>query len=549
MVSRKDFVRGTLLSLLGAPGLVQAGMGNLVQGGMKPADLTLEDIKAVEKLGGFSLTDAERKEVLAEVKGYRAGYESVRKLPINYQTDPALTFHPLGASSDPKAKYAAKLSTPRRKSIKGLSNEDIGFSSLAELGHWLRTRQITSETLTKLYLERLKKYGPALLCVVTLTEEHALKQARQADKEIAAGKYRGPLHGIPYGAKDLFATKNILTTWGAAPYKDYMPDFDAAVIERLDAAGAVLVAKLTMGALANGDVWFGGTTKNPWNPKQGSSGSSAGSASATAAGLVAFSLGTETLGSICSPSVRCRTTGLRPTFGRVSRFGAMALSFTMDKIGPICREVEDCAVVFSVIAGRDDRDDSTVSRAFNYSARKDLKGLKIGYTPDVKATDPWIAKLKELGAEVSPVKFTPINDALISILYVECGSAFDEFTRSEKINDLKNSDWPNLFRASRFIPAVEYLQAMRARTLLMHQFEKEFGTLDAYISNDISPTLFHTNLTGHPQIVVPQGDDGKGNSRAKSITGRLYREDTLCQIARLTQEAGDFHFRRPTLAG
>jgi Asp-tRNA(Asn)/Glu-tRNA(Gln) amidotransferase A subunit family amidase len=549
MVSRKDFVRNSLLGLLGAPIVAHASLVGAPNpaAAQSAADITVEDLKALERIAGITLTDDERKAILQEVKGYRGGYEVVRKAPITYQTDPPTPFHPLGASSDPNAKYSARVSAPRRRSLKGLTPEDIAFASLVELSHWVKTKQITSVELTDLYLSRLKKYGPGLECVVTLTEDLARKQAKQADQEIAAGRYRGPLHGIPYGLKDLFATKGIRTTWGAAPYQDYVPDFDAAVVEKLNAAGAVLVAKTTLGALANGDVWFGGVTKNPWNPKQGSSGSSAGSASATAAGLVGFSIGTETLGSICSPSVRCRTTGLRPTFGRVSRFGGMELSYTMDKAGPICREVEDCALVLSIIGGRDDRDDATVSRKFNYQPRRDLKGLKIGHTSEVKADDPFLAILKAQGAEIRPVSFKPVSNALVGILYVECGSAFDEFTRTEKIKGLKNSDWPELFRASRFIPAVEYLQMQRARTLLMHQFEAELGDLDAFISEGIAPTIVHTNLTGHPQIIVPQGDDGKGNSRAKSITGRLYREDQLCQIARIAQNAGPFHLERPKL--
>ena len=544
MLSRKDFVTTALLSLSAAA--LPAGMARPTETANE--DITLDDLKSVEKIGGFSLTDEERKDVLSDVRNYRASFDGYRKLPITYQTEPSMVFTPLGGGSRPKAKYSARASGTRiRRS--DLSDSQIAFLSLRELAHLIQSRQITSVELTEIYLKRLKKFGSELLNVITLTESHALAQAHRADAEIAEGRYRGPLHGVPYGIKDLFATKGILTTWGAEPYRDYVPDFDAAVVERLDKAGAVMVAKLSMGALAMDNIWFGGPTKNPWNTKQGSSGSSAGSASATAAGLVGFSIGTETLGSIISPSVRCRVSGLRPTFGRVSRYGGMALSFTMDKVGPICREVEDCALVLAAIAGADSRDPSAVDRTFRYSPRKDLKGLKVGYYVDGK--DDSLKKhavaeaLRKAGATVVPVTFAPVPDGVTNVLDAEYGSAFDEFTRGDKIDHLHNSEWPHYFRVSRFLPAVEYLQAHRARTLLMQTFEKEFGDLDAFIAQDVSPTLVHTNLTGHPQIVVPQGDDGKGNSRAISITGRLYEEAKLIQIARAAQEGGNFHHLHP----
>jgi Asp-tRNA(Asn)/Glu-tRNA(Gln) amidotransferase A subunit family amidase len=543
MLSRKDFVTTALLSLSAAA--LPAGLPRAVE---PASEITLDDLKAFEKIGGFSLSDEERKDVLTDVRNYRTSYEGYRKLPISYQTEPSLVFMPLGGGSRPKAKYLARASATKL-SRAGLSDTQIAFLSLRELAHLVRTRQISSVELTELYLKRLKKHGPGLLNVITMTEEHALRQARQADAEIAGGKYRGPLHGVPYGIKDLFATKGILTTWGAEPYKDYVPDFDSAVVERLDRAGAVMVAKLSMGALAMDNVWFGGPTKNPWNTKQGSSGSSAGSASATAAGLVGFSIGTETLGSIISPSVRCRVSGLRPTFGRVSRFGGMALSFTMDKVGPICREVEDCALVLAAIAGADSRDPSCVDRTFSYSPRKDLKGVKVGYYVEGKNDSlghhAVAESLRKAGATLAPVSFAPVPDGVTNVLDAEYGSAFDEFTRGDKIDHLHNSEWPHYFRVSRFLPAVEYLQAHRARTLLMQTFEREFGDLDAFIAEDVSPTLVHTNLTGHPQVVVPQGDDGKGNSRAISITGRLYEEAKLIQVARVAQEGGNFHHLHP----
>lgn len=517
----------------------------------EPEEITLDDLKAVERIAGVRFTDAERQAILDDVRAKRRGYEHVRREPIDYTVDPPLVFTPLGGGSRPDARYEAEASS-QKISRAGLTEERIAFLSLRELAHLVETRQIGSVELTRLYLGRLKRYGEGLLCVVTITEDLAMRQAEQADREIAAGRYRGPLHGIPYGIKDLFATKGIRTTWGAAPYEDQVPDFDATVVRKLEEAGAVLVAKLSMGALAMGDVWYAGTTKNPWNREQGSSGSSAGSASATAAGLVGFAIGTETLGSIVSPSIRCRVTGLRPTYGRVSRHGAMELSYTMDKIGPICREAEDCALVLAAIAGADPLDPSAAARPFHYRPRKDLHGLKIGLLEDAENrtdydADPMAAHLKKLGATLTPVRFAPVPEGVLSILDVECGSAFDAFTRSDRIDRLKNSAWPETFRAARFVPAVEYLQAQRARTLLMHRFEREFGDLDAFLAPDGGYTLTHTNLTGHPQIVIPFGDDGKGNSRAYTLTGRLYAEDRLLQIAKLAQDGFDFHRRHPEL--
>jgi Asp-tRNA(Asn)/Glu-tRNA(Gln) amidotransferase A subunit family amidase len=411
-----------------------------------------------------------------------------------------------------------------------------------------------------MYLERLKTYGPKFECVITITEELAIKQAQQADAEIAAGKYRGPLHGVPYGAKDLLATRGYKTTWGAMPYKDQMIDEDATVIKRLEQAGAVLVAKLTMGALAWGDVWYGGKTRNPWNLEQGSSGSSAGSASATAAGLVAFAIGTETWGSIVSPSTRCGVTGLRPTYGRVSRAGAMALSWSMDKIGPICRTVEDCALVFDAISGPDGIDQTVVDLPFNYNPNVKLGQLRIGYLKDafekdtvnVANNEAVLAKLRELGAELIPVELPdhPVSN-LSFILSAEAAAAFDELTRSGKddlmVRQIKNA-WPNVFRTSRFIPAVEYIQANRVRYLVIQAMAKMMADIDVYVAPSFGSNLLLTNLTGHPCVVVPNGFDKKGGPTSISFIGRLYDEATTLAVAKTYQDATDFHRRHPTPA-
>ncbi len=411
-----------------------------------------------------------------------------------------------------------------------------------------------------MYLERLKEHGPTLQCVVTLTEELALKQAARADAEIAAGKYRGPLHGIPYGAKDLLAVKGYKTTWGAMPYKDQMIDENSTVVKKLEEAGAVLVAKLTLGALAWGDVWFGGKTKNPWNLEEGSSGSSAGSGSATAAGLVAFAIGTETWGSIVSPSTRCGVTGLRPTFGRVSRAGAMALSWSMDKIGPMCRTVEDCAIVFNAIYGPDGLDQSLIDLPFNYNADVDLTGLRIGYLKsafegDYTGKDNDEASLKvlrELGVDLIPFELPEFPVENISfILWAEAAAAFDELTRSGQdelmVRQIQRA-WPNVFRASRFIPAVEYIQANRARHILIQKMAEQMKAVDLFVTPSFGGNnLLVTNLTGHPCVVVPNGFKENGSPTSISFIGQLYDEGTILAVAKAYQDATDWHKQHPSM--
>jgi Asp-tRNA(Asn)/Glu-tRNA(Gln) amidotransferase A subunit family amidase len=437
----------------------------------------------------------------------------------------------------------------------------LAFASVRELGELIRTRKITSEQLTRMYIGRLKKYGPKLECVVTLTEELALEQAKRADREIAAGKYRGPLHGIPYGAKDLLSARNYKTTWGAMPYKDQVIDEDATVIKKLEEAGAVLVAKLTMGALAWGDVWFGGMTRNPWNYKQGSSGSSAGSASATAAGLVGFAIGTETWGSIVSPSTRCGTTGLRPTYGRVSRTGAMALSWSMDKIGPICRTVEDCAMVFNAIIGPDGKDQTLYNVPFNYAPDADLKKLRIGFLKmefdsargSKASNDSVLTVLRNLGATLIPIELPkryPVND-LAMILSAEAGAAFDELTRSNRddllVRQMKNA-WPNVFRASRFIPAAEYLRANQIRFLVIQEMQKLMKDIDVYVVPSFGgDNLLLTNLTGHPCVVLPHGFNSEGSPTSISFVGQLFGEAKLLALAKKFQDATDYHLKHPVL--
>lgn len=552
--------RRTRLTVMVAGCLLCVGLGAFLQSQAVQAPITREIVTAAEKLIGLQFTDAKRDSMLDELKDQLENYQNIRNIPLTNGTPPAMLFNPIpvGVSFQNERK-PFRMSPPGAVDLPA-NLDDLAFYSVGQLSELIRSRRITSETLAKLYIARLKRYGPKLECVITLTEDLALKQARQADKEIASGKYRGPLHGIPFGVKDLLATKGIRTTWGAAPYKDQIIDEDATVVKRMEDAGAVLVAKLTMGALAWGDVWYGGMTRNPWNYKEGSSGSSAGPASATAAGLVGFAIGTETWGSIVSPSTRCGTTGLRPTYGRVSRHGAMALSWSMDKIGPICRTVEDCAIVLNAICGPDGKDQTLYDVPFNYDPNIDLHNLRIGYLKtafdsvkgDHANNDAALAKLRELGATLIPIELPnyPMNDLSI-ILSAEAGAAFDDLTRSGKddllVRQVKDA-WPNVFRLSRFIPAVEYIQANRIRYEIIQDMAKLMNGIDVYVAPPFQgDNLLMTNLTGHPQVVLPNGFTKEGTPTSITFVGRLFGEATLLAVAKKYQDATDFHLKHPKL--
>lgn len=564
--SRKEFLIGVLTAIAAGTPAAAAARAELplwTRASAKPgsasklqASLTLDDLKVAQKAAALNFKDEELQGILNSVRGALQGYEAVRTQPITYEVEPPFAFKPWG--KQPSSKPGVSLKTTPVKSFRTPpSDEDLAFLSVRELGHLLRTRQVTSSALTKISLGRLRQYGDKLLCLVTLLESKAMAAAKRADEELAKGKSRGPLHGVPCGIKDLFATKGDPTTWGSEPHKDQVFDYDAALVEKLEAAGAVIVAKLSLGALAQGDVWFKGRTKNPWNPEQGSSGSSAGSCSATAAGLVPFAIGTETLGSIMSPSHQCRVTGLRPTYGRVSRRGAMAVSWTMDKIGPICRNAEDCALVFSAIQGSDPGDGSAVDMPFHWDPGIRLSNLKGGYvlgqndamadTGIVERTEH-LKLLSSFGIKLQPIRIAPAPGGVNAVLGVEAAAAFDEFARSDRIDLLKNSAWPNTYRSNRFVPAVEYLQAMRARTLLMRRFEQDLGDLDFLVTTgNGGSTLFITNLTGHPQVLVPFGVDERGRQQSVSLIGRLYDEATLLAVANRLQQAKGFHLLRPDL--
>ncbi|MFK7924451.1 MAG: amidase, partial [Bacteroidia bacterium] len=475
---------------------------------------------------------------------------------------PAMNYSPLplGFEMD-KQQFPIVWSFPEEVKIPA-KREQLAFYSVAELAYLLRSRKISSTDLTKIYLARLKKYGDTLHCVISLTEDLALKQAAKADRELRAGLWRGPLHGIPYGVKDLLSVPGYKTTWGAGPFKDQDRGEEiATVVKKLEAAGAVLVAKLSMGALAMGDVWFEGTTRNPWDLEQGSSGSSAGSASATAAALVAFAIGTETWGSIVSPATRCSVTGLRPTYGRVSRAGAMALSWSMDKIGPICRTAQDCAMVFDVIRGEDGIDLTVNNASFNYYGEIDLSQLKIGYFKSFfetsyrnkSADSVSLEVLKSLGAELIAVEFEteiPVS-ALSIILTAEAGAAFDELTRSNQDTLLTRQirqAWPNIFRASRFIPAADYINANRIRFQLLQEFDAMMQEFDLIVTPSYGGNqLLATNLTGHPCVVVPNGLQSEGPPASISFLGNLFDEATILAVAKKYQEATAFDEAHPAM--
>src|ERR1051326_4755458 len=494
-----------------------------------------DDLKHAERIIGIDFNDKEEDMALPGVNRNLDSYDAVRKIDVPLDTEPAVVFHPeLPGFHVKRAGAKIKFRFGKNEPAQYKSVEDLAFATVPQLSELIRTKKVTSVELTKMYLSRLKKYGPRLRCVVTLTEDLAMKQAEGADNDLKRGKYRGPLHGIPWGAKGLFATKGIKPTWGAEPYENQVIDYDATVVERLRDAGAVLVAKLSMGALAQGPKWFGGVTRNPWVPDEdrlGSSGSSAGPASATSAGLVGFSIGTETLGSIVSPSSRCGVTGLRPTYGRVSRYGAMGLSWTMDKIGPICRGVEDCAAALDAIYGPDKHDLTVGDPHFNWNADLPLSSFRIGYlksefefTPPPNASEPQrklsdqrnamykdaLDALMKAGVKMTPIELPkfPTNN-IRYILTAEAATAFDDITRDGRVNTLAGQDpgdWPNTFRTNRFVPAVEYLRAQRARVLLMREMAKLMSQWNVFVSPAPgSASLIITNLTGQPAVCVPCG--------------------------------------------
>ncbi len=517
-------------------------------------------VKGAAKVTGLHFTESERDSMMQDLKIKLKKYKNIRNATPENDIPPALQFNPIPVGAAFPAEQKPFKTKTYSDIIMPVQKDDLAWYSVGQLAHLIKSRRITSVELTKFFIDRLKKYDPKLKCVITLTEKLALEQAETADREIAAGNYRGLLHGIPYGAKDLLAVKGYKTTWGARPYKDKVIDRDATVIKRLRKAGAVLVAKLSMGALAWGDVWYGGKTRNPWNIEQGSSGSSAGSASAVAAGLVPFAIGTETWGSIVSPSTVCGTTGLRPTYGRVSRYGAMALSWTMDKIGPICRNSEDCAIVFNAIYGPDGKDQSVFDLPFNYQPEIDFSRLRVGYLKDdfesdypFKTNDSLALNIfREMGVDLIPIELPfPNVEDLSFILSAEAAAAFDELTISNKddqlVRQIRNA-WPNVFRHSRLVPAVEYINANRLRYKLIQEMAEMMKEVDLYLAPSWQGSnLLLTNLSGHPCVVFPTGFSEDGTPTSMTINGQLFDEGTILALAGMFQHRTDFNKNHPDL--
>jgi Asp-tRNA(Asn)/Glu-tRNA(Gln) amidotransferase A subunit family amidase len=542
--------RRRLLKMLAGLGVGSAVFQRaLAAGAQRATVVTPEMVRQAEWIAGLKLSDADRQSLAGALTRSQRNFEAMRAVPLPNNIPPALAFDPAPwlAPSAPGQRGTAVPST-RAVPKKPATEEVLAFLPLTSLAALIRDRQVSSVELTRLYLGRLKKYDPVLHCVVTLTEDLALRQAEQADREIAAGRYRGPLHGIPWGAKDLIAYPGYKTTWGAAPFKGQTLDTKATVARRLEEAGAVLVAKLTLGALAMGDRWFGGMTRNPWDPKLGSSGSSAGSASATAAGLVGFTLGSETLGSIVSPCRVCGASGLRPTFGRVSRHGCMTLAWSCDKIGPIARSIEDCALVFGAIHGFDGLDASAVDRPFGWPCPRDLRSLRVGHFegPGAVGKDS-LRVLRDLGVKLVPLKLPgkyPLGP-LHLIIGTEAAAAFDDLTRAGVTEGLNS--WPHTFREGEFVPAVEYLRANRIRSLVMQEMKETMEKVDLYVGGN---DLLLTNMTGHPTAVLPNGfRKGRRGDLPKSttFTGRLYGEAELLAVAHAYQQATGHHLRHPVL--
>lgn len=521
-----------------------------------------KDVQRGQKVIGLDFDDAAVNTMYNYLRRNKAGYETLRNFETDNETFPALIFdpHPVGYELPVNDPSKNQWVIPEEIKLPA-KDEEIAFMSILELASLIKNRSITSERLTKLYLNRIKEFDDQLQSVITVTQERALEKARKADEEIAAGNYKGPLHGIPFGVKDLMAVEGYPTTWGAEPYKNQMIDHTATVVKKLEDQGAVLMAKLVSGSLARGDVWYGGKTKNPWDISQGATGSSAGSGSATSAGLVGFSLGTETLGSITSPATRTGTTGLRPTYGRVSRYGVMSLSWSMDKIGPICRSAEDAEIVFNAIYGKDPLDPTTNSIGFSQVTESPAE-LRIAYLKkDIEADSSdqgrnlWksLETLKALGVNPEAIELPskyPFNVFDI-ILRSEAGAFFDELVLSKEVDKMVEQtpgSRANSLRQARFIPAVEYLQANRQRRQLINEVNELFKEYDVIIApTNRGRQLFITNLTGHPVVSVPNGFDKRGRPTSMTFVGNLYDEGSILALAKAFQNVTEFDEKHPPL--
>lgn len=573
------------------PGVLWAQVQEQQAGEDEAPRITAAMLTSALAIAGLEFTEEQREEMLEGLNRNLERYEELREIEIADDIAPPMYFSPIvpGTRLDREAKPFRMSETP---SVSRPANlEDAAFWPIAHLAELIRSGQATSVELTEMYLGRLKRYNSLLNCVVTYADDLALEQARAADREIASGQYRGPLHGIPWGCKDIIAVPGYPTTWGSDAFADQVIDTEATVVRLLREAGAVLLAKLTTGELAGGDRWFGGQTRNPWDPTEGSSGSSAGPASATAAGLAAFGIGTETSGSILSPSTRCGATGLRPTFGRVSRAGCMTLSWTRDRIGPICRTAEDCAVVFRAIAKTDERDLSVIDLPFNWDAGLDSGRLRVGYLEPAfnedDRPDDWrqndheaLDQLRALGIRLEPFQLPDLpTDVASAGSGAESAAFFDAFLRSGRDALLTRQRRANGFRRSRLIPAVEFLQSQRVRTMVMRQFAEVVSGFDVYVAPYMHPRpsanesepgaetrepappppppppggirahFSVANLCGYPAVSVPHGFTTKGTPTGITFMGRLYAETEVLAVAKAYQDAAGWTEMHPALDG
>ncbi len=548
MINRRNFVK-----CLAATGIGTATLHRAIAAKVQDDErqqITEQMVKDAEWISGTKLTEQQRTELAAAANRSAQSLAETRAMPIDFADLPAVHFSPLtdlhSQSRPDRTIQLTKSPSPQLPK----SDEELAFLPVTMLAPLVRSQQVTSMRLTELYLSRLRNYNSTINCVVNLTEDLAIQQAKRADAEISSGHYRGPLHGIPWGAKDLMAVKGYPTTWGIPQFKDRIIDDTATVAQRLEEAGAVLIAKLSLGAIAMGDQWFNGMTRNPWNPNIGSSGSSAGSVAATAAGLVGFAIGTETLGSIITPCRRCGTTGLRPTFGRVSRAGCMPLSWSMDKVGPIVRSVEDAALVLNAIYGSDGVDPTVIDKPFDWPSRVDIRQLRVGYVASrrTETSDrPDLEKLRKLNVELVEVELPtfPSIRSLADVIGIEGASVFEAMLNRDETEGWNS--WPGTFRSAQFVSALDYLRFMRLRRQLMFQMEELMRTIDVLINaND----LFITNLTGHPSIVLPREfreQSGWQVPVSDIFTGQLFGESYLLTLAMAYQGECDGHRQRPNL--
>jgi Asp-tRNA(Asn)/Glu-tRNA(Gln) amidotransferase A subunit family amidase len=571
---RRDILKATAAAGVGSVVFARALSALAAEAG--PGAVTSTMVAQAEWVAGISLSDAQRELMLKDLAQLRTDVEALRAIPLDNGIAPALVFRPdaLSPSHAPVAPQRAPERLDRGPASRPAGAADLAFLPVTRLAALLAAGDVSSVELTRLYLERIERHDAQLLAFVTPTPELALEQARRADAERAAGRARGPLHGVPYVAKDLLSYPGLRTTWGAGPFKDQVRTEKATAIARIEEAGGVMLGKTSVGELAWGDVWYGGMTKNPWKVAQGSSGSSAGTASSVAAGLAPFGLGTETWGSIVSPCTRCGTTGLRPTFGRVSRHGAMALSWSMDKIGTIARSVEDCALAFAAIHGADGLDPTAVDRPFGWPPRRDPRSIEVGVVQELFDADytkwadtdeekpgyaEWqaidrdaLGALRQLGLDLATVKppETPPIGPLAMILTAEAASAFDEFTLSggaDKLVRQVRDAWPNTFRQGRFISAVDYIRANRVRALAIAAMERLMKEVEVLVVPSFGgDMLLLTNLTGHPAVVLPDGfRKSDGTPTSLTFIGRLYGETDLLTVAHAYQQATGFQLRRP----